>query len=109
MTVGQSLVSSRLRTVEDHCCHTDCSFPEQTTPVRRGGRCSERGGEEGEGWGKQDRSKALRKWQKTFMDARSVMTNSPQVLWYDTLKGWSGTSGADEDQGNLRGRTVATN
>lgn len=34
-TAWQSLVSSRLRTVGDHCCHTDCSFPEQTTPVRR--------------------------------------------------------------------------
>lgn len=34
-TAWQSLVSSRLRTAGDHCCHTDCSFPEQTTPVRR--------------------------------------------------------------------------
>lgn len=70
--------------MEDHCCHTDCSFPEQTTPVRRDSRCHrKRGGKERGGGGEREarQKQSVKKMAKnTFMDARSEVTNSPQVL-----------------------------
>lgn len=53
----QSLLSSRLRTVVDHCCHIDCSFPEQKKTVRRGSRYNDKGGEKGKRRGRKARQK----------------------------------------------------
>lgn len=94
-----------------HCCHTDCSFPEQTTPVRRGSRCNKKGGEGGKARQKQSIKKMAK---KMFMDVRSAFTNSSQVVWHwPFLKHASGTGVESQrpgkDRENSRDKAVATN